>query len=52
MASGNAFNQPFIPAYMNGAYTICLNEILIVKSLGGTIQLCSTFYAAIHGKCY
>lgn len=35
MASGNTFNQSFIASYMNGVEAMCLNEVLIVRTLEG-----------------
>lgn len=52
MASGSTFNQSFIASYMNGVGAMCLNEILIVRSLEGQYGYIILFYAAISGKCY
>lgn len=52
MASGSTFNQSFIASYMNGVGAMCLNEILIVRSLEGQYGYIILFYAAISGKCH
>ena len=51
-ASGSTCNQSFIASYMNGVGAMCLNEILIVRSLEGKYGYIILFSEAIGGKCY